>query len=461
MASKYTPAWMTPEGIAKKAEEQKKPSPADEQKAAIEEMNKAYEDFIAAGPVNYQTGQPLSFEEFIAGSPLGLQSYERGKDIAYQTLPPEELAKLGASRMDGITTDSRLVDAEFDALRSLEERSKEGLTLQDEADMARLQSDVNRRNRGRMGAIQQNMQARGMSGSGLDLLAQMQASQDATEMEALASLEKAAQSQNNKRAAAMDLGSMASRQRGQQFEEQAAKARAADEIARFNTANMVNLQNKNVDTGNRAIEQNWTRTNETNDRNTGVRNTEATQNWERLNQTNDRNTAGRNDTAAQNWQRSNATSDRNTAADAAFRADKLGAQTAQGQNKYNYSVDRENFEKMQEMQREQRKAGKTGAIGGIAGAVAGSYFGPAGAAAGYQIGSGLGQGISYYAHGGKVDSIENDTVPAMLSPGEVVIPRSIADDPVKSSEFVAEANGDEMDAVGHLLAAMQLMNKRK
>lgn len=48
------------------------------------------------------------------------------------------------------------------------------------------------------------------------------------------------------------------------------------------------------------------------------------------------------------------------------------------------------------------------------------------------------------ARGGKVpgkamvsgDSQENDVVPAMLSPGEIVIPRSKADDPEKAKEFI-------------------------
>jgi hypothetical protein len=50
----------------------------------------------------------------------------------------------------------------------------------------------------------------------------------------------------------------------------------------------------------------------------------------------------------------------------------------------------------------------------------------------------------YASKGGKIDgeasvpgdSIENDTVPAMLSPGEIVIPRSKAEDPEKAKSFV-------------------------
>lgn len=39
------------------------------------------------------------------------------------------------------------------------------------------------------------------------------------------------------------------------------------------------------------------------------------------------------------------------------------------------------------------------------------------------------------------DSDENDTVPTMLSPGEVVLPRTVADDPEQAADFVAELLG--------------------
>ena len=443
-----------------------------DQQAALEAQKKAYEEFAAGGAAKYETGTPLSFDEYLAGDDLSFEEYLAGDKLNYETLSEADLAQLGPSAYDSITTDPRYADAEFDALRSLEERSKEGLTLQDQADLAKLQSDVSRRARGRQGAIQQNMQARGVSGSGMDLLAQMQNSQDATEMEALASLEKAAQAQNNKRAAANDMGSMATRLRGNAFQEDAAKAQARDTVSRFNTQNTVTLQNKNVDTRNAAADSNWQRTNATSDRNTTGRNDVNSQNWQRTNATSDRNTTGRNDVNSQNWQRANATSDRNTGAGYDFRKDKLGAQNQNSQNQYNASTDKENRQRIQNEQERQASAGKFGTILGAAGGVVGGiYGGPQGAAAGYGVGNAAGQGVGnthydntrYYNQGGLVqgDHPINDTVPAMLSKGEVVIPRSIADDPAKASEFVAEANGQEMDAVAHLLAAMQLLNRKK
>lgn len=47
------------------------------------------------------------------------------------------------------------------------------------------------------------------------------------------------------------------------------------------------------------------------------------------------------------------------------------------------------------------------------------------------------------------DSTKNDTVPAMLSPGEVVIPRSSASDPEKAKEFVDHIMKDKGKAFGY------------
>ncbi len=64
--------------------------------------------------------------------------------------------------------------------------------------------------------------------------------------------------------------------------------------------------------------------------------------------------------------------------------------------------------------------GAMNAIGGVGGAMAGAAHG------------------AYVGGTAKVsgDSPQNDTVPAMLSPGEVVIPRTMAHDPEKAKQFV-------------------------
>lgn len=51
------------------------------------------------------------------------------------------------------------------------------------------------------------------------------------------------------------------------------------------------------------------------------------------------------------------------------------------------------------------------------------------------------------------DSSQNDTVHAMLSPGEIVIPRSLAEDPERAKKFIEHLNAGGMAGYGKVLAA--------
>lgn len=81
--------------------------------------------------------------------------------------------------------------------------------------------------------------------------------------------------------------------------------------------------------------------------------------------------------------------------------------------------------------------------------------------------------VSNMASGGKVpgkaevagDSPDNDTVPALVSPGEVVLPRSKAKDPEKAKEFIEALNKAKKKKEGsgsyaHVLSAQEALHKR-
>ena len=356
--------------------------------------------------------------EFVDG---GAAQYQTGNPLAIDSLNPNDLARLQASQFGNITTDPRLANAELAALSSLEERANgSGLSLQDEADMARLKTQTNAQNRGRQGAIQQEMQRRGMTGSGMDLVARMQSAQAATDREALASLEKAAMAQAGQRDAAARMGGMASSMRGQQFNEQAQKAQAQDAIARFNTANTVGQQQQNWQAQQRAKQMNWDRTNQT--------------------------------------------SDRNTASQYDYRRDKMGTQQGNAQMSYNKATDDYNRRQLEKQQRDKKRSGFGAAVGGALGGAAGANFGgPAGAAAGYQVGSGLG---GAFAKGGEVpgpelfpgDNEMNDIFSAQLSPGEVVLPKTVANDPKLAGPYTAAVKSG-MDPMAAKYVAQNVAQK--
>ena len=120
----------------------------------------------------------------------------------------------------------------------------------------------------------------------------------------------------------------------------------------------------------------------------------------------------------------------------------------------------------------QEKSTQNSLIGGLlqaGGTVVGSiYGGPAGGAAGGAVGAAAANTIDKKAKGGEIDgeakvagdSEKNDTVPTMLSPGEVVLPRSVtqSDDPVgKAAKFVAELKAHKEGPKGY----SQVLEARK
>jgi hypothetical protein len=280
--------------------------------AAAEALyNQSVEEYLKSGPEQYTSGP-----NFDVGTPLEYQQLSVGDKLALQELGV--LDQLGPSALQGISTDPRYKDAELAALSDLEQQSKTGFTARDEADLARLEGEVNRQNRGRLGAIQQNMASRGMSGSGMDIAAQIAASQDATERQALAALEKNAQMGERKQDATSRLGSLASQLQGRDFGQAAAKAQAADAIARFNTANSIDRAKMNTGIANQGIQSNWQRGNQVSDQNVGIANQANQANWQRTNQVGDMNVG-----------RQQQTGDRNAAAQGDFNKTAMGARQNQ------------------------------------------------------------------------------------------------------------------------------------
>lgn len=302
-----------------------------EQQAAIARGQEATDIFTNGGPANYVAGDRLEWD----------------------SLGPA--AEQGETNLAEISLDPRYRDAELAALAELEDQANNGFTARDRAEMAQVEQSVNRANRGRIGAIQQNMQARGMSGSGMDLLAQMQSAQDSAELEAMRALEREALMQGRKQEATARMGNLASTLQSRDFGQQAQQAAAQDAIDRFNIANKNDVSKYN--------------------------------------------NSGLNSSKNANWDRANQISDLNAAAKYDHSKNILGANQNQVGMNYNYSVEKENRARGDAAAAEDRAGGKMGALMGIAGGVAGGvYGGPAGASAGYQVGSGVGNQVGRNTH---------------------------------------------------------------
>jgi hypothetical protein len=148
------------------------------------------------------------------------------------------LEQMGDSSLAGVKVDPRLKDAQSDALGAVQRVGREGgLTAEDRAKMLAAQNMVAQQERSQRGAIVQNMQARGMGGSGAELAAQLANQQGSANRLNQAGTDMAAEAQKRALQAMVQGGQMAGQMRAQDYGEQSDLARARDEIARFNTQN--------------------------------------------------------------------------------------------------------------------------------------------------------------------------------------------------------------------------------
>lgn len=224
-----------------------------------------------------EAAQAQAIQEYLAAlaeyKKTGVVPYEYQGDLTADFL--EDAKDLDDTTLKDIETNPAYDQYTMDALRQLEGIATSGMTDADRADMARLEQDVNRQNAGRVGAIRQNMAARGLDGSGSEIVMQMQAAQDAADRQALAALEKSGQMQTNRQNATMNLGNMAQGLQAQQWNQKAQVANAQDAINQFNTNNK-----------NQVAQYNNQLANQTNQYNAGNRQANANLNTEAQNQFN-------------------------------------------------------------------------------------------------------------------------------------------------------------------------------
>lgn len=297
-------------------------------------------------------------------------------------------AKQGPSAFEQVQEDEGAKSAQNEAMSRYKERVENGgFTAADSAAQNQASKQVAQQDNSRRLAIMQEMQARGTSGGGNELAQRLAAADGASAQNSDASQQIAARGEQNRTAAIEGQAQLASNMRNQTAASQNQLAQGRDSVNRFNADLTGRATFANQGAANQAAQYGATAQGDFDQRATDIQ--------------------------------------------------------------YNGVVDAQNLEEQKKAAKAKKKAGMGAAVGGVVGGVAGAYFGgPAGAAAGSQAGSAIG---SNFAHGGKVpgaatvpgDSPANDTVPAMVSPGEVVVPRSLAKDPQKAAEFVEQVNGEE------------------
>lgn len=170
------------------------------------------------------------------------------------TLTPEQIQQVsqGASAMGGISTDPRLQQAQMNALSTMSKMGQTGLQSQDMAALNASRRQVAGDEQAKDQSIQQNLAARGASGGGLELATRLAANQGAANTAAQQSDQTMAMAQNRMLQATAQAGQLGGQMQGQQFNQQAQQASAQDAISRFNAQQAAATGAANVNANNAA-----------------------------------------------------------------------------------------------------------------------------------------------------------------------------------------------------------------
>lgn len=184
---------------------------------------------------------------------LPLENYD---NIAQFNPEIADLVQMQGSEMQGISLDPNLRAAQMAALDQLGQVSETGMTDVDRARLAQIQAQTDGQARGQREAIQQNMQARGMGGSGMELMAQLQGQQAAAQQANMGGLQTAADSQMAALDALYNRANLAGSMESQDWGRQAQTAQSQDAIARLNADFRRQHGQQRADTLNQAQLQN-------------------------------------------------------------------------------------------------------------------------------------------------------------------------------------------------------------
>jgi hypothetical protein len=342
--------------------------------------------------------------------PLILEKYKQAG-----VLTPEMEQTITAAEPKAISTDASYKKAQQQALQQMTERATGGLTAADRAAQqeARLgaQGDV----QSRMASIAQQAAQRGQAGGTSELAQQLMAAQSGANRESSDANQLAQQAQQAREQAVSQLGQYGSSLQNQDFGQQFQQQQAQQQMERFNVGNQQAQQQRNVGASNQA----------------------QAANLANLQQIQNANTAGANQEQRDqlNRQMQQYAANVNTAkiksggyGDESKYLAKQGAATAQRAVDIGTSLG--SYADKQFDPGGLSGGGGGGGGGGSAGGGAGGMMSGITSMFAYDGGQ-----VPNYKQGGQVpgqanvpgDSPQNDTVHARLSPGEIVVPRSLAE----------------------------------
>lgn len=204
--------------------------------------------------------------------------YEMLQSIGALNPQMETALGLGPSAMEGLALNPEMRAKQMEALQMFADRAKNGMTPEDMAAFELARRGAASEAQAKDGQILQNMQSRGMGGSGAELIARLQNSQSSADRQQQAALMQAQALQQARMAAAGQYGNMASGLRGQDFSESAQVAQAKDLVNRYNNQMSNAVQQRNVDRTNQYAQYNLDKNQSIANQNTMMRNQQQSNN---------------------------------------------------------------------------------------------------------------------------------------------------------------------------------------
>lgn len=189
-------------------------------------------------------------------------------------LTPELEQKIDLEAANTVAENPQDRQIQMDAIQRIKDVATGGLRPEDYAQQNKLRSEVERANQSRQQALIQQMQARGMGGSGAELAAQLQGSQSGANRELEGSLDIGAQASQRALEALAKYGSMAGDVRGQDYAAASKNADIQNQFNRFKAENQIQQQQRNIAAKNAAQESNLQRQQRVSDLNAQMENTE-------------------------------------------------------------------------------------------------------------------------------------------------------------------------------------------
>lgn len=368
---------------------------------------------------------------------IALQQYQQSG-----TFSPEMMEKiqLEADKKTALTEDPQNRANQQMALNALKELSQTGMSAIDRAQMAEMRSQVAQDEQAKNAQILQEAQMRGQSGGGQQLASQLAMSQSGAQGASKAAMQQAAAAAQARQNALSQFGTMAGQVRSADVGTQQFNIQNELQRQRFLDQNSLARQQANIGALNQAQMANLQRQQQVADMNAQQQNQEYA-----------RQKQAQYQKAMMELER------RKAVGDIYGKQSEIGQKQSAAEAGGIASM----LEGTAKMATAGNKAGWWGGTGdsGVTDLKVGlsddakkswkdlSDNWDSGAAtilpARFNTSS---QPYQYAAHGGRIDghaktdgdSYENDTVPAMLSPDEIVVPRSKAQDPKKAKTFIDE-----------------------